>query len=303
MRIKIAILYKKSYVLHDILKWSLRGGMGMLNEIRTISLDLDLNIEAYQFKGIMQKFPSHFHEYYVIGFIEEGQRSLVCKGEQYIINPGDLLIFNPYDPHSCEQIDGKTLDYRCINVTSEIMKKIILEINGNECLPYFNQNVLVQSELVDSLRELHLNISQGESALKKEELFLCLLEELIQKHSNLVPLSPTSEMTFEIKAVCTYLEENYIHTVTLNDLSAFSGWSKYHLLRTFTKRMGLSPNSYLETIRVNHAKKLLEQGIRPIEVAFSTGFSDQSHLTKCFKRQVGLTPKQYTRIFMNEEGS
>lgn len=274
----------------------------MLNEIRTVLLDSDLNIEAYRFKGIMQKFPSHFHEYYVIGFIEEGQRSLVCKGKEYIINPGDLLLFNPYDTHSCEQIDGKTLDYRCINVTPEIMKKMILEINGHECLPSFKQNVLYSSELVDNLRELHLKISQEESELKKEELFLYLLEELIQKYSNLATIPPASESTQEIKEVCSYLERNYTKMITLNDLSAVSGWSKYHLLRTFTKKMGISPNSYLETIRVNHAKKLLEQGVKPIEVTFLTGFNDQSHLTKFFKRQVGLTPKQYMRIFENEGG-
>ncbi|MDQ0200725.1 AraC family transcriptional regulator [Neobacillus ginsengisoli] len=272
----------------------------MLNEIRTVYLDSDLNIEAYRFKGIMQKFPAHFHEYYVIGFIEEGQRYLVCKGEEYIINPGDLLLFNPYDTHSCEQIDGKTLDYRCINVKPEVMKKAVLEINGNENLPCFKQSVLYHSEIVSNLRELHLKISQGESEFKKEELFLYLLEELIQTHSDLTILSPASETSQEIKTVCNYLEENYTKTITLNDLSNLTGWSKYHLLRSFTKQKGISPYSYLETIRVNHAKKLLEQGVKPIEVTFLTGFSDQSHLTKFFKRLVGLTPKQYMRIFESE---
>ncbi|WP_028402138.1 AraC family ligand binding domain-containing protein [Ectobacillus panaciterrae] len=272
----------------------------MSNEIRTVYLDPDLNIEAYRFKGIMQKFPAHFHEYYVIGFIEEGQRYLVCKGEEYIINPGDLLLFNPYDTHSCEQIDGKTLDYRCINVKPEVMKKAVLEINGNENLPCFKQSVLYHSEIVSNLRELHLKISQGESEFKKEELFLYLLEELIQTHSDLTILSPASETSHEIKTVCNYLEENYTKTITLNDLSNLTGWSKYHLLRSFTKQKGISPYSYLETIRVNHAKKLLEQGVKPIEVTFLTGFSDQSHLTKFFKRLVGLTPKQYMRIFESE---
>lgn len=269
----------------------------MLNEIRTVYLDSDLNIEAYRFKGIMQKFPAHFHEYYVIGFIEEGQRYLVCKGEEYIINPGDLLLFNPYDTHSCEQIDGKTLDYRCINVKPEVMRKVMLEINGDENLPCFKQSVLYHSKLVSNLRELHLKISQDESEFKKEELFLYLLEELIQTHSDLTILPLASETSHEIKTVCNYLEENYTKTITLNDLSALTRWSKYHLLRSFTKQKGISPYSYLETIRVNHAKKLLEQGIKPIEVTSLTGFSDQSHLTKFFKRLVGLTPKQYMRIF------
>ena len=42
----------------------------MLNETRTVCFDTELNIEAYNFKGIMQKFPNHFHDYYVVGFIE-----------------------------------------------------------------------------------------------------------------------------------------------------------------------------------------------------------------------------------------
>ncbi|ALC82393.1 MULTISPECIES: AraC family ligand binding domain-containing protein [Bacillus] len=275
----------------------------MLNEVRTIYLDSDLDIEAYRFKGIMQKFPAHFHEYYVIGFIEEGQRFLACKGEEYIINPGDLLLFNPYDTHSCARIDGKTLDYRCINVTPEVMKKVMLQINGEDNLPSFKQNVLYRSELVSNLRELHVKITQEDHEFKKEELFYHLLEDLIQTYSDLAIVPQASETSHEIKTVCAYLEENYTKTIKLNDLSALTGWSKYHLLRSFTKQMGISPYSYLETIRVNHAKKMLEQGNKPIEVAFLTGFSDQSHLTKNFKSLVGLTPKQYMRIFESEGGT
>lgn len=272
----------------------------MSNEIRTVYLDSELEIEAYRFKGIMQKFPAHFHEYYVIGFIEEGQRHLVCKGEEYVINPGDLLLFNPYDTHSCEQIDGKTLDYRCININPEIMEKVVLEINGDKNLPYFKQNVLFHSELVPNLRKLHLKISQDADDFEKEELFLNLLEELIQMYSDLIILPPTSEASHKIQTVSTYLEENYTETITLNDLSALTGWNKYHLLRSFTKQKGISPNSYLVSIRIAHAKKLLERGVKPIEVAFLTGFSDQSHLTKFFKSLVGLTPKQYMRIFKSK---
>ncbi|NIK76827.1 AraC-like DNA-binding protein/mannose-6-phosphate isomerase-like protein (cupin superfamily) [Paenibacillus castaneae] len=269
----------------------------MLNEIRTIYIDTDLDIEAYRFKGIMQKFPAHFHEYYVIGYIEEGQRHLVCKGEQYIINPGDLLLFNPFETHSCEQIDGKTLDYRSINVKPEVMQKLAFEINGNQDQPSFNQSVLFQSELIANFKKLHLKLSKDESVFEKEELFLYFMEELIKKHTDLTVLSQASEASHEIKTACKYLEENYAKTITLNDLSDITGWSKYRILRSFTKQMGISPYYYLETIRVNHAKKLLEQGLKPIEVTFLTGFSDQSHLTKFFKRQIGLTPKQYMRIY------
>ncbi|MEK5096325.1 MULTISPECIES: AraC family ligand binding domain-containing protein [Bacillus] len=269
----------------------------MREETRTLILDQDLQVEAYRFKGIMQKFPNHFHEYYVIGFIEKGQRYLLCQGQEYIINPGDLLLFNPHDTHSCEQIDGKALDYRSINVMPDVMEKAVMEITGAESLPYFTQNVLFRHELTSSLKELHVQILQKEKALQKEELFLNLLEELIRTYSDVTFLERAPEPSDEVKTVCGYLEEHYTENIKLDDLSGLTGWSKYHLLRSFTKQKGISPYSYLETVRINQAKKLLEQGVKPIDAAFQTGFSDQSHLTKFFKRQVGLTPKQYMKIF------
>ncbi|MDL2031045.1 AraC family transcriptional regulator [Bacillus subtilis] len=272
----------------------------MQNETRTLQLDPHLHIEAYRFKGIMQKFPNHFHDYYVIGFIEKGQRYLACQDQEYIINPGDLLLFNPRDTHSCEQIDGRTLDYRCINVMPDIMEKAVKEITGAGHLPYFSQHVLFRHELTASLQELHILISEEKQALRKEELFLHLLEELIRRYSDVTFLSSVPEPSDEVKMVCEFLEEHYAENVTLNDLSELTGWSKYHLLRSFTKQKGITPNSYMETIRINQAKKLLEQGVRPIDAAFQTGFSDQSHMTKFFKRQVGLTPKQYMKIFEKE---
>ncbi|MGX4764464.1 AraC family ligand binding domain-containing protein [Bacillus mojavensis] len=272
----------------------------MQNETRTLHLDPHLNIEAYRFKGIMQKFPNHFHDYYVIGFIEKGQRYLACQNQEYIINPGDLLLFNPRDTHSCEQIDGRTLDYRCINVMPDVMKKAVEEITGAGHLPYFSHHVLFRHELTSSLQELHILISKEKQALRKEELFLHLLEELIRRYSDVTFLNSIPEPSDEVKMVCGFLEEHYAENVTLNDLSELTGWSKYHLLRSFTKQKGITPNSYLETIRINQAKKLLEQGVRPIDAAFQTGFSDQSHMTKFFKRQVGLTPKQYMKIFERE---
>lgn len=269
----------------------------MANEIRTVYQDPDLDIEAYRFKGIMQKFPPHFHEYYVIGFIEKGQRHLVCQGKEYIINPGDILIFNPYDTHSCEQIDGKTLDYRCLNVSTTTMKKIMLEIQCCDDLPYFQKNVLFHNDISSSLKELHMNILRKNKEFRKEELFLYLIEALIQNNSSLT-IQPTKiETSQEIQLVCEYLEENYTRTIKLEELSQMTNGNKYQLLRSFTKQKGITPYSYLETIRVNHAKTLLENNKRPIEVTSLIGFSDQSHLTKSFKRRIGLTPKQYMKSF------
>lgn len=272
----------------------------LTREVRTVVFDTDLNFEAYQFEGIMQKFPNHFHDYYVIGFIEQGKRHLVCNQEEYILNSGDVIIFNPHDPHACAQIDGSPLDYRCINIQPEVMRKYVLEITGQEYTPQFTQNVLYQSELALPLHDLHQIILEDKEDFHKEELFLFLLEQLLNEYTDADFPPPAQELTFEIMTICEYMESHYTESITLNQLSGLVGLSKYHLLRLFTRQKGISPYCYLETLRINHAKRLLGQGIPPMEVAGQTGFSDQSHFTNFFKKLIGLTPKQYMRIFTQQ---
>jgi len=269
----------------------------MEQETRTVKYDTELKVEAYSFKGIMQKFPNHFHDYYVIGFIESGERCLSCKNREYTIEPGDLLLFNPHDNHTCEQINGGTLDYRCINVPPETMSKAAFEITGKEYLPYFAPPVVFHSELVPLLRELHMIIMEEERGFRKEEIFFFLLEQLIKEFSEEGIEPSLAEENRETRIICNFLEENYMKNITLDELSELTGLSKYYLLRSFTKQKGISPYRYLETIRIDRAKKLLEKGVLPIEAALQTGFADQSHFSNFFKKFIGLTPKQYMNIF------
>lgn len=274
----------------------------MEQETRTVKYDPELKVEAYSFKGIMQKFPNHFHDYYVIGFIESGERCLSCKNRKYTVEPGDLLLFNPHDNHTCEQIDGRTLDYRCINVPPETMSKAAFEITGKEYLPYFSPAVIFHSELASLLGELHMIIMEEEKDFRKEEIFFFLLEQLIKEFSEEGIEPSLAEENRETRIICNFLEENYMKNITLDELSELTGLSKYYLLRSFTKQKGISPYRYLETIRIDRAKKLLEKGVLPIEAALQTGFTDQSHFSNFFKKFIGLTPKQYMNIFIDPSG-
>ena len=65
---------------------------------------------------------------------------------------------------------------------------------------------------------------------------------------------------------------------------------------------GVTPYRYLETIRINEAKKLLSEGVPPVEAAIRTGFSDQSHFTNYFNQFIGLAPGTYREIFSEKDG-
>ena len=272
----------------------------MKTERRTVNYDNDLNIEAYHFEGIMQKFPNHFHEHYVIGFVESGRRFLACKNREYTIDAGDLLLFNPLDAHACEQVDGKTLDWRCLNISEDVMRRVAREITGKDAPIVFTTTVAAKSDVVPALRELHSGIMNESKDFDKEESFYFLIEQLIRDYTQ--PVAETATQSGgEIHAACEYMERHYAENITLADLSRVSGLNKYTLLRSFTVEKGITPYQYLSTIRINHAKRLLESGVAPIEAALQSGFTDQSHFTRFFKTFIGLTPGAYRNLFQGGE--
>lgn len=271
--------------------------MSRNQEQRHVTYDHDLGIEAYQLSGVVQKFPNHFHDFYVIGFIEGGRRHLWCKGREYDLCAGDLVLFNPRDNHYCSPIGEEPLDYRAVNIKPDVMLKAAGEIMGKGCFPRFTQNVAYQSEAAASLGEVYDAIITDASWLQKEEAFFYLLDQVLREYTSPMKASNGPEPDEQIQKLCAYMERHYAENISLDTLLSMTSFGKTYLLRSFTKQLGVSPYRYLQTIRIDKAKKLLEQGVEPIEAADRTGFSDQSHFTNFFKSFIGLTPKQYQRIF------
>lgn len=265
---------------------------------RTIRFDEELQVEAYQFIGLAREFPNHFHDCYVIGLMETGQRLMLVNQQEYEIGPGDLLLFNPLDNHACEQTDGGGMDYRCLNIKPEVMAGVLAEVQGGVGTLKFAYPLARRSELAPGFRTLHEGIMNGADGLDKEELFLLFMQQLLDAHTEPAGRPATREAVRpEVEEVCAYLERHYAERVSLDLLADLARLNKYTLLRVFTRCKGITPYRYLETIRVNKARELLEQGLEPAEVALLTGFSDQSHFTGYFSRFTGLPPKQYQSIF------
>jgi AraC-like DNA-binding protein/mannose-6-phosphate isomerase-like protein (cupin superfamily) len=272
----------------------------MKKEVRTAVYDEELRPEAYRFQGIVQPFPNHFHEYYVLGFVEAGERRLSCKNQEYAIGQGDIILFGPGDNHACVQSDDGTLDYRGINISQEVMLDLTEEVTGKRDLPVFSRNVMGDEELGCCLRRLHGSVMKGSREFDKEEDLLLLMSLLIRRYSRPFERGVPA-CREEIDRACAFMEEHFAQGLCLDQICRHVGLSKSTLLRAFTKAKGVTPYRYLENIRIGKAKKLLEQGMPPVEAALQTGFSDQSHFTNHFSRFIGLAPGVYREIFLDKE--
>lgn len=268
-------------------------------EQRHILFDESLGLEAYQLTGIVQKFPNHFHEFYVIGFIEGGKRHLWCKGKEYDTTSGDLILFNPYDNHFCAPVNHELLDYRAVNIPIECMKKAAKDITGKEYQPEFICNVVPQSELANYVATLYDAIINHACYMERQEAFYLLLEGILREYAR--DFNETPPQPKPLDALCKYMKNHFMDNINLDELADMAAMSRSYLLRSFTKQYGISPYRYLQSIRIEKAKQYLEEQVPLIDIADMCGFSDQSHFSNYFKEFIGVTPKQYQRIFQESE--
>jgi AraC-like DNA-binding protein len=92
-----------------------------------------------------------------------------------------------------------------------------------------------------------------------------------------------------------HLRDRWDQKVTLGELSATAGLSRFELVRRFREQNGVTPHAYQTNLRVEEARRLLSAGTPPAAVAARCGFADQPHLSRVFKRAVGVSPARYAR--------
>lgn len=210
-------------------------------------------------------------------------------------------MFNPRDNHYCAPVNGELLDYRAVNIKPEVMSRAVKEITGEAYMPYFTENVVYKSDIAQSVQDLYRAVLNDAPLLEKEENLFFLLDQILREYASDFESADVLRPNRQIQSLCQYMEEHFAENVTLDELLSMTDFGKSYLLRSFTRQTGVSPYRYLQTIRLDKAKRFLEEGIAPIDAAGMAGFSDQSHFTHFFKEFIGLTPKQYQRIFQDKE--
>lgn len=230
----------------------------MKKETRRVVHDDGLRMEAYRLEGVAQPFPNHFHDYYVIGFMEAGDRVLSCKNRDYVITKGNVLLFNPGDNHACVQSGGGTLDYRGLNISGRVMLDLAEEAAGRRELPGFSQNVILDEEAARYLRPLHELVMKGSRGTEKKEALLLLISLLIRQYGQSLE-SRVPDCRDGVEKACQMMERHYAERISLDRMCRCAGLSKLTLLRAFVRSKGVTPHRYLESIRVGRAKRLLEQ--------------------------------------------
>ncbi len=112
-----------------------------------------------------------------------------------------------------------------------------------------------------------------------------------------VPLSNA-----QMDKVCGYLAEHLNGRMRVAGLAALIGMGRTSFFERFTMTANMTPNQYLQFLRIEKAKELMrDPRFTLLDIAFACGYSDQSHLTRFFKRSVGVSPGHYRREALSQQ--
>jgi len=162
-------------------------------------------------------------------------------------------------------------------------------------LAYAPMTFLSQSDLPD-LPALVSRLGRSDDPLRQQETLVELVEALFARDVlDAEELHAGTDRRRAVDRARDFLASCWDAHPTLDELAGAVGANKFVLLRSFRRELGTTPHSYLNRLRIERARTMLAQGVAPREVAVASGFADQAHLNRHFKRIVGLTPGEYAQ--------
>jgi AraC-like DNA-binding protein len=244
---------------------------------------------------VAEPYAPHVHEEYAVGACTAGREVIRYRGTLHYAGPGSVVVLEPGEAHTGGPADPPDFTYRVMYPAAGLLAEGRLA-EGTPRMPRFREPVIADPGLAAELRRLHAALGAGlleTEPLQAESRLSWLLGELVRRHA-----SPSRDVEVPgagrvARLVMAQLADRLVCPPALAEIAAGTGLSRYQLVRSFRTEVGMPPYAWLAQHRVSAARALLERGCRPAEAAALTGFADQAHLTRWFRRVVGVTPGVY----------
>lgn len=262
--------------------------------------------EVFFYKDLdLNHVVNHSHSYYEVYFFLNGDVTYDVEGKQYPLQYGDYLLIPPeVKHHPIFHSTGKTYQRIVLWISRNYFEtmcswsedfsysfRYVSENNHYHFRRDFVTFQNIQGRLLDLLEEIH-----GNKAFHK-------LNSELQIHSFMLLLNRiTYDMLHQVPAVyenvlylnlCDYINNHLEENLSLDHLASFFYASKYHISHVFKDNMGISLHQYILKKRLQASKNGILSGIPFGDLYHQYGFSDYTSFYRAFKKEFGLSPKEF----------
>ena len=268
-------------------------------QIEVWRLDDIAGLELRSGVAVTEPYPRHWHEEYQFCLIQAGGGELHYRGAHHNTPSTSLFIVHPGEVHANHTEIG--CSFRSLYVEPEFIRKTVSNVFGSEQnLPFFPNPLIYDKEIIADYLSLHLSQQTAATALERESVILEILSKLITRYAQeKLKLQAAGKENRAVKKIREYIIEHHERHISLEELARVANLSSFHLIRVFTKEVGMPPHAFQTQVRIAKAKNLIRCGFSLSDIAAMTGFADQSHFIRHFKRLLKITPGDYLKNSKN----
>lgn len=253
-------------------------------------------------------YPLHAHEFSELVIVYEGSGVQFNEHQRTELNAGDVFVLHGKMKHGyCELHNLKLVN---IIFDLECIGSPLAELR---LFPSFNALFSLEPEYGDAdgyklkltearLHEAMRYVEQIEKETQEKNsgyrlMIIALFMQLIAYLSRCYEKTPPAkaEAIMKLGKILSYIEKNYSSPLKLKQMAKIGGMSESSIIRAFHKYTGRSPIDYVISLRVQRASVLLNKfpDKSIAEIAFETGFSDSNYFSRQFRKNTGLSPRDY----------
>jgi AraC-like DNA-binding protein len=233
---------------------------------------------------------------YVVGVVIAGAMRVRRGREEFVFDAGDVCAWDPSAAHSGAPHACTRWQARLLILEAPALERIV---GGAEQLATdlcFSRPLVRDARLARRFMELHRALETPSWALERETLLAGWLYEVSDGSQDHDDRRRSARRDPGLRRACEFLCDELTGNVTLDELERAAGVSRHRLSRLFRAAYDMPPHRFQLAHRIRIARRMLERGVAVAEVAQATGFFDQSHLHRHFRRTLGITPARYARL-------
>lgn len=240
-------------------------------------------------------FPEHHHDFHEIVIVEHGTGIHVFNGQPYTIAGGSVCFVRDFDRHLYEHTDNLCLTnvlYRSPEAFQFLsgVQKLLPQMQDGVYPSHWrvNQAVLQQVRQIIARMETQDDGEEAYAVADRELLFMQLL--VLLRKGCMVEAAASSDV--RMNQLLAWIEEHFAEEVCWEEVAERFSLSLRTLHRQLKQHTGLTPQRYLNRVRLTRARHLLRHGDDSVtEIAFRCGFSDSNHFSTLFRREFSWSPR------------
>ena len=244
-------------------------------------------------KSLKQHTNSRKHmESFLFFTVLEGDGLLTYQENNYYLKKGDCIFIDCHKQysHSSDNWQIAWLHFNGTNLKGIYDK--YMERGGNII---FSSNT---NKYIDLINKIY-DIAESGDYLKDMNIYTELVSIINHIMSETIyPDNETSKSKYDIKAIKSYIDDNYTDNLTLESVSSIFYINKFYLTRIFKEKYGTTINNYILEKRITKAKELLRFTDHKIEkIANQCGIQDNNYFSRLFSKVEGISPKEYRKLW------